>query len=1084
MFQPAPVRIEDPIVLLQNALTGFSSDEREVLKEWVLQLGLQYSGDLVCRHSTHLVCKDLFRAFYGPKYVKALHWGVHIVSFRWIYDSLQAGQLLLTAAYKADEPGPADVALHQAVSLRARIAALQEASRVPLGELCINSQDEALHDGKAADLLQHANKPKKRPAGCVQEDDFSFDLPSRGSDQDCSPRLCQAVSTAQPKPIAVGDSSDRQPFAAVENGLQAGAEVRAQQADTVQPEADSAEDLNLSSPSCKQPELPTQLPTPSTIEVSFSELNAEVTITVPADDASPQREGMDKTPISVEIYKEANVTSRSAEQPTRLGMPPDFTAPSGLGATVIADDTCPQERATGGRDLHMQASATWCAAEAEAEASHGSVNLEDAPSQLVAVQPLPQATVLYSGFDVPFAAIATVTKGRRLVRTDRWSAAEELPSCAHLEDDLEDDIEDPPSHTTAAPALVSAFDRAAADCRRAAQSSLPVALQRPPLASNASLEENPASVIERKGSGPRRFLHKPVPGISAAAPTGFTDCSSRSQLLSRQEHQQKQAMSSLQQEGQLGPRLDQRSSQRTSGSGPSVSIKAEPGCGDDKTGHLGPVIAQAQGAAAAGIGGDRGVAVTQPSARRRAAVLGTSLLSEPETIAPLPLARKTTAAPAGAPRRTCSEPERLSDGYDSASSSHGTSSGLDDLDFRPSPSPDAGAGPGSRAGPQHRTARKDGAQADEGQEGSIRRKKIISKTTGVNASSDSSKTGVVPRPEKTSSDEGSSIDATTDAPSPPRIGLGQVRNAAAVKPLPRATGAKANPHGGSGNTETAATIDPYVSQDQDCDVGIVSRTEAVSQLTVSLSQSTSLQLEDGSSLNKWPREPLTDTKSIEEYLRLNVLMAEEYLAKEWPSAAGGLSSDSHVRIVKAMGRPKASTLALRHPGVSLKTVQFAEQILVEPLKLLLNCRDKSKRARCPLITLVHDGDVAEVSTRREIFLAEPCNIYRLPSGDWWLEYYRYFSFNDVTVLATAAGRPVKMPNDYDNWRELMRDTEPSHCRVNQVRGNMVIVRTRKVPPCERGRPAGSGRPAFCRFLYDKDTGTPITVQQAAELIID
>ena len=38
---------------------GFSGEEREVLKEWVLRLGAQYSGDLVCRKSTHLVYNDL-----------------------------------------------------------------------------------------------------------------------------------------------------------------------------------------------------------------------------------------------------------------------------------------------------------------------------------------------------------------------------------------------------------------------------------------------------------------------------------------------------------------------------------------------------------------------------------------------------------------------------------------------------------------------------------------------------------------------------------------------------------------------------------------------------------------------------------------------------------------------------------------------------------------------------------------------------------------------------------------------------------------------------------------------------------------
>ncbi|GLI62593.1 hypothetical protein VaNZ11_005269 [Volvox africanus] len=1080
--------------------TGFSADEREVLKEWVLKLGLQYSGDLVCRCSTHLVCKDLFRALYGPKYVRALQWGVHIVSFRWIYDSLQAGHLLPTAGYKADEPGPAHVALQQAVSLRVRIAALQDTSRIPLGELCTNSQEKALHDGNAVVLIEHANNPKKRPAGCGQEADFTFDLTSRSSGQDCSPRLCHAVSTVQPTPIAVEDSSGCQPFAAVGKELKAAAEGRPQQTDANagQREADHTGHLNLSSPSCKPLELPIILPTPSTFEVSFSELNAEVTISVPDDDASTQREGLDITPISKEICNGANVTSYSAG---RLATPTDFTAPCSVdpdndfGSTAVTDNMCPQEAVAGSRGLHIQAPAH--TPKAEAAAAHGSVKLPGAPPQLDAVQPPPQASVLYSGFDVPLAAIATVTKGRRLVRTDRWSvgmngntagndAKAELPSCAHLEDDLEDDLEDSPYHATAEPALAHAFVRAA-DCKPAAQSCLPAAHQRPPLTISTPHDKNPSSAIESKGSGSTRFLHKPVPA-SAPNPKAFGDCGSRAQPRNRSENQQKQPAPSLQHDGQLGPRLNQRGS----GSGSSVPIKAEPGCGDGETGPLGPAITQGPGTADGVNAGGRGVAVTHPSARRRAAVLGTSsLLSEPEEIAPWPLGRKGTEVPAVAPRRTCSDLNTLSDGYDSASSSRGTSSGLEDLNVGPSPSPDTSARPGSRAGPhQHQLAWEDSTQADEDQTGSISRKTVIGKTAIVNPCQDSIKTRVVSsyvkgfRHESTSEGEESPIDATGSALGPRRFGLGQVRNAAAIKPLPRAIGAKGDPQCRSGNAETAATIDAYVSEDQKCDGDIVSQAEAGSQLTVSVSQSLSLQLEDGSDVNKWPGEPLLDTKGIAEYLRMNALMAEEYLEKECPSAAGGLLSDSHIRVVKPMRRPRASTLALRHPCVSLKTVQFAEQILVEPLSLLLNCRDKSKRARCPLIALTNDDGAPEASMRREFFLGEPCNIYRLPSGDWWLEYYRYFTFDDVTVLAAAAGRPAKLPIDYDNRRELMRDTEPSHCRVSQVRGNMTIVRTKKVPPCERGKPAGSERPAFCRFFYDKGTGTLVTVPQAADLIFD
>lgn len=170
-----------------------------MLKEWAQQLGFKYSGDLVCRFSTHLVCRDLMAAFNGPKYVKALHWGITIVSFRWIYDSLQAGRLLPTGCYKSDTPSPADNALRAAVALRMRLAALQEASRAPLRELSTNSQTRKSFDGKAVDLPGLTNSRMKRRAGCEQDvavHDFTFDVPSVCA-LDISPRLCQVVSTAQ-----------------------------------------------------------------------------------------------------------------------------------------------------------------------------------------------------------------------------------------------------------------------------------------------------------------------------------------------------------------------------------------------------------------------------------------------------------------------------------------------------------------------------------------------------------------------------------------------------------------------------------------------------------------------------------------------------------------------------------------------------------------------------------------------------------------------------------------------------------------------------------------------------------------------
>lgn len=52
--------------------------------------------------TTHLVCRRIMDCFGAAKYQKALQWGVHIVSFDWIIDSVRAGRFLPEPEYKTD----------------------------------------------------------------------------------------------------------------------------------------------------------------------------------------------------------------------------------------------------------------------------------------------------------------------------------------------------------------------------------------------------------------------------------------------------------------------------------------------------------------------------------------------------------------------------------------------------------------------------------------------------------------------------------------------------------------------------------------------------------------------------------------------------------------------------------------------------------------------------------------------------------------------------------------------------------------------------------------------------------------------
>ncbi|KXZ50747.1 hypothetical protein GPECTOR_15g432 [Gonium pectorale] len=248
---------------------------------------------------------------------------------------------------------------------------------------------------------------------------------------------------------------------------------------------------------------------------------------------------------------------------------------------------------------------------------------------------------------------------------------------------------------------------------------------------------------------------------------------------------------------------------------------------------------------------------------------------------------------------------------------------------------------------------------------------------------------------------------------------------------------------------------------------------------------------------QWQPLQLTDEKSISKYLRKAARMTEEYLAAA-AAGAGGVS-DGDVRVVKALSRaPRSNTVRERHPGVVLKSVLFAEQVMIEPLELLLNVRDRSRRSRCPIIALSDsagdggdrdgDGMAAAAPQHREVFLAEPCVVYRLPSGEWYLEYYRFYSESDLAAVATAIGRPVNVPADFVGRRELMRDTDRSHCRqgvtLTCIRGDLGVMRTKKVPPLGPAGRAGTGRPAFCRYIFDSHTGDALTDQPVSDFVVE
>ncbi|KAF5836784.1 hypothetical protein DUNSADRAFT_5411 [Dunaliella salina] len=82
--------------------TGFHGAEKQAVIMYTQQLGALYHGDLVCGSTTHLVCKSVLGAVNTAKYLKALEWGVQVVSAQWLVDSVAAHKLLPCTSYKTD----------------------------------------------------------------------------------------------------------------------------------------------------------------------------------------------------------------------------------------------------------------------------------------------------------------------------------------------------------------------------------------------------------------------------------------------------------------------------------------------------------------------------------------------------------------------------------------------------------------------------------------------------------------------------------------------------------------------------------------------------------------------------------------------------------------------------------------------------------------------------------------------------------------------------------------------------------------------------------------------------------------------
>lgn len=73
--------------VIRISVTGFSGSTRTAIRHAIQAMGVTYDDSMVRRSTTHLICHEAS----GAKYEKAVEWGLHVVSLKWLYHVMQYG---------------------------------------------------------------------------------------------------------------------------------------------------------------------------------------------------------------------------------------------------------------------------------------------------------------------------------------------------------------------------------------------------------------------------------------------------------------------------------------------------------------------------------------------------------------------------------------------------------------------------------------------------------------------------------------------------------------------------------------------------------------------------------------------------------------------------------------------------------------------------------------------------------------------------------------------------------------------------------------------------------------------------------
>eukprot|EP00891_Asterochloris_glomerata_P006608 jgi/Astpho2/6608/fgenesh1_pg.00101_%23_18_t len=130
---------------------------------------------------------------------------------------------------------------------------------------------------------------------------------------------------------------------------------------------------------------------------------------------------------------------------------------------------------------------------------------------------------------------------------------------------------------------------------------------------------------------------------------------------------------------------------------------------------------------------------------------------------------------------------------------------------------------------------------------------------------------------------------------------------------------------------------------------------------------------------------------------------------------------------------------------------------------------------------VQPADDQEDSSQASQIIAEPQAFYKLPSGEWWLEYCRMWRATEVQEAMRQGhqGGGRWLPLGTDIAQELFQGVVREHCRLSCVAGNTTAKRSKQLGFISKGK---LGAMYFWRTIFDCENLQLLTDAPASKFL--